>query len=169
MNMPALPRGHLSAGKGIGGGFLKAVENADYLLHGLNSTPIVRFVAAGQPDHNPSVKRSEAAPTATKPPCVSMRAAPFGENRMLTHGGSVASTITARRPYRRITAGQAPTTRIVPSLIVLVWWQWGYDAVPIAENLQGIVEKRVTQSDRHCYNVKSIYYAPKAIRRQRRR
>ena len=31
-----LLRGHLSAGKGIGGiGFLKGVENADYFLHGL--------------------------------------------------------------------------------------------------------------------------------------
>ena len=31
-----LLRGHLSAGKGIGGiGFLKAVENADYFLHNL--------------------------------------------------------------------------------------------------------------------------------------
>jgi len=31
-----LLRGHLSAGKGIGGiGFLKVVENADYFLHNL--------------------------------------------------------------------------------------------------------------------------------------
>jgi hypothetical protein len=32
----------------------------------------------------------------TEPPCVSMRAGPSGEDRMLTHGGSVACR-TARR------------------------------------------------------------------------
>jgi hypothetical protein len=36
-----LLRGHLSAGKGIGGiGFLKGVENADYFLH----SPILRWL-----------------------------------------------------------------------------------------------------------------------------
>jgi len=35
-NVGPLLRGHLSAGKGIGGiGFLKGVENADYFLHNL--------------------------------------------------------------------------------------------------------------------------------------
>jgi hypothetical protein len=37
-----LLRGHLSAGKGIGGiGFLKAVENADYFIHNLVLAQVV--------------------------------------------------------------------------------------------------------------------------------
>ncbi len=45
-NVGPLLRGHPSAGKGIGGiGFLKGVENADYFLHNLNFTPVVRVPA----------------------------------------------------------------------------------------------------------------------------
>ena len=40
---------------------------------------------------------------ATEPPCVSMRAVPSGENRMLTHGGSVAHSVQPWEAYVRIT------------------------------------------------------------------
>ena len=38
----------------------------------------------------------------TEPPCVSMRAVPAGENRMLTHGGSVAYSVQHCEAYGRI-------------------------------------------------------------------